>query len=76
MSSSHLSPADYLYRSLSQLRLVQCLLHLASQSDDRLSGEELADLAEVVQAALDGLNVVADSVPEEAEQSAEVRHAQ
>ena len=74
--SNSLSPADYLYRSLSQLRLVQCLLHLASQSDDRLSGEELADLAEVVQAALDGLNVVADSVPEEAEQSAEVRHAQ
>ena len=44
--SNCLSPADYLYRSLSQLRLVQCLLHLASQSDDGLSGEELADLAD------------------------------
>ena len=76
MSSSSLSPADYLYRSLSQLRLVQCLLHLASQSDDGLSGEELADLAEVVQAALDGLDNVADFVPEEADSAKEVRHAQ
>ena len=70
--SSSLSPSDYLYRSLSQLRL----LHLASQSDDGLSGEELADLAEVVQAALDGLDNVADFVPEENDSAEEVRHAQ
>lgn len=74
--SNCLSPFDQLWRSRSQLRLVQCLLHLASQSDDGLSGEELADLAEVVQAALDGLDNVADFVPEEADSAREARHAQ
>ena len=38
--------------------------------------KELADLAEVVQAALDGLDNVADFVPEEADSAEEVRHAQ
>jgi|GEM_PF-5397480 len=65
MSSSHLSPSDQLWRSRSQLRLMQCLLHLASQSDGGLSGEELADLAEVVQAALDGLESIANQVSED-----------